>query len=122
MFTTSAQIATLADDVRQSKTAASALGSVNLFITDFGVTLAMMPNRLQQVESTVPDNANVYIYDPEFVRHSFLHGYRVEPLAKTGLADKRQMIVDWTLKVLNEAAHGVIADIDPALAVLAVPA
>ena len=117
MFSETAQIATLADDVRQSKTAASALGSVNLFITDFGVTLAMIPNRLQQEEAT--DNANVYIYDPEFVRHSFLHGYRVEPLNKTGLADKRQMLVDWTLKVLTEEAHGVIADIDPTAAVVA---
>ena len=120
MFTNTAQIATLADDVRQSKTAASALGSVNLFITDFGVTLAMIPNRLQQIVTDTPaDNANVYIYDPEFVRHSFLHGYRVEPLSKTGLAEKRQMIVDWTLKVLTEEAHGVIADIDPSVDVVA---
>jgi len=117
MFTNTAQIATLADDVRQSKTAASALGSVNLFITDFGVTLAMIPNRLQQ--EVAADNANVYIYDPEFVRHSFLHGFRVEPLQKSGLADNRQMIVDWTLKVLTEEAHGVIADIDPTTAVVA---
>ena len=117
MFTETAQIATLANDVRQKESSASALGSVNLFITDFGVTLAMIPNRLQQeVEA---NNANVYIYDPEFVRHSFLHGYRVDPLSKTGLADKRQMIVDWTLKVLTEEAHGVVADIDPREAVVA---
>ena len=44
---------------------------------------------------------------------TFLHGYRVEPLAKTGLSDKRLMCVDYTLKVLNEKAHAVIADIDP---------
>ena len=117
MFTSTAKIATLTSDVREKESGATATGSVNLFITDFGVTLAMMPNRLQQEEAT--DNANVYIYDPEFVRHSFLHGYRVETLNKTGLADKRHVIVDWTLKVLNEEAHGVIADIDGTAAVVA---
>ena len=117
MFTSTAKIATLTSDVLETESAATATGSVNLFITDFGVVLALMPNRLQQEEAT--DNANVYIYDPEFVRHSFLHGFRVETLNKTGLADNRHVIVDWTLKVLNEAAHGVIADIDGTAAVVA---
>ena len=40
-------------------------------------------------------------------------------LEKTGLADNRQMAVDWTLVVHTEKAHGVIADIDPTLAVTA---
>jgi hypothetical protein len=34
------------------------------------------------------------------------------PLAKTGDADKRQLLVEWTLEVnLNEAAHGIVADL-----------
>ena len=120
MFTTDARIATLTSDVRERRGATVATGSVNVFITDFGVTLSMIPNRLMPAVVDTPGsrNVNVGIIDPEYVRHGFLQGYRVEELAKTGTADNRQMTVDWTVKVLNESAHGVIADIDDELAVV----
>ena len=121
MFTETAKVATLTSDVREKSSAATATGSVNLFITDFGVTLMMVPNRLQQPVVATPGSRNctLYCYDPEYVRHGYLAGYRVEPLAKIGLADTRMMAVDWTLKCLNESAHGLIADIDDELAVVA---
>ena len=115
LFTSSARVATLTSDQGKSAERATALGSVNVFVTDFG-TLELVDNRLQQLES---GGANAYIIDPAFLALCYLHGYRVEPLAKTGLSDRRQMAVDWTLIVNNEKAHGVIADIDPALAVTA---
>jgi hypothetical protein len=34
-------------------------------------------------------------------------------LAKTGLADNRQISVDYTLKVMAEDAHAAINDINP---------
>lgn len=114
MFTSSARIATLFSDTGQAAEAQVAKGSVNVFVTDFGVTLKMVPNRLMQpVDGDLGDeNTNLYFLDPQYVRESFLEGYRVEELAKTGLAEKREMSVDGTLKVLNEKAFGVIADID----------
>jgi hypothetical protein len=114
MFTDTAQIATLTSETTQSKEQAVAKGAVNVLVTDFGVTLEMIPNRIQQVVDAAPglENANVYLIDPAHARESFLDGYRVETLAKTGLADKREMSVDGTLKVLNEKAFGSIADID----------
>lgn len=117
MFTSSARIATLRREAGPGVNAAQAIGAVNVFLTDFDVVLEMVPNRLQQTyqsgdASPIPV-ANVYLIDPEMVMQKFLHGYRVEPLSKTGLADKRQMAVDWSLAVLNEEAHGLIADIDP---------
>ena len=119
MFTDSARIATLRREASGVQ-AQDAIGSVNVFLTDFGVTLDMIPNRLQQTYQSAeagPPVANVFFLDFEFLRHGFLHGFRVEPLSKTGLADNRQMAVDWTLKVLNEEAHGLIADIDPTVPV-----
>ena len=110
MFTSSARIATLQSDQKPATSAATAQGSVNVFVTDFGVTLELRANRLQQPVDT--DNCTAYLLDPAYIRHGYLHGYRVEPLAKTGLSDKRQMAVDWTLKVLNEEALGGIYDID----------
>ena len=115
MFTSSARIATLTGETNQ-KGPATAMGSVNVFLTDFGVTLKMVPNRLMLPQDgdglTDADVYAAYIYDPQYVRASYLTGYRVEPLAKTGLSDKRLMHCDVTLKVLNEKAHGVIGDID----------
>ncbi len=119
MFTSSARIATLTSETTQSRNAAVAKGSVSVFVTDFGVTMEMVANRLQpDGVGGDTDVSDVLLLDPMYLRHGFLHGYRVEPLAKTGLADKRQMAVDWTLKVLTEAAHAVISDVDKTIAVI----
>ena len=120
MFTSSARIATLQRN-EQGMGAATAIGAVNVFLTDFDVVLEMIPNRLQQTYSSGDvspvDVANVFILDMEMIRRTFLHGYRVEDQAKTGLSEKRQMAGDMTLKILNEEAQGLIADIDPTVPV-----
>jgi hypothetical protein len=33
------------------------------------------------------------------------------PLAKVGDADQRQLLVEFTLEMCNEAAHGIVADL-----------
>lgn len=120
MFTASARIATLTGETN-NQGPATAMGSVNVFLTDFGVELRMVPNRLQQQydDATVgPISVGaLFFLDPAYVREGVLRGERVEPLAKTGLADKRMMAVDYTLKVLNRNAHGIITDINPLTAV-----
>lgn len=115
MFTSSARIATLTRDTQGKEAAASALGAVNSFLTDFGIAVDFVPNRIQQAYDVAgtADGAAVFLLDPAYARVSYLHGYRVEPLAKTGLSDKRMMAVDFTLKVLNPDAHRVLLDIDP---------
>jgi hypothetical protein len=115
LFTSSARVATLYSDQGKSSEKATALGSVNVFVTDFG-TLMMYPNRLQQFTGAA-DAADVFILDPSYIRQAFLTGYRTEPLAKTGLSDKRLMCVDWTIKVLTEKSIGLIADVDIAVPV-----
>jgi hypothetical protein len=115
MFSSSARIATL-----QGETSADgagqlvAKGSVNVYVSDHGNTLSIIANRLQPTHATAaPDDAsNLFILDPDYLMHGYLYGYRVEPLAKTGLSEKRLMSVDWMLKVANEEAHGMITDLD----------
>ena len=119
MFTSDAAIATLTRDKGEDG-AAQAQMSVNVLITDFGVTLQMIANRLQQVAFT--DNDNLYVMDPSGAMQSFLTGWNTAPLARDGTADNRQVSADWTLKVLNWENFGVIADIDATAAILAVPA
>jgi len=118
LFSSSARVATLMADQGKSDMPAVALGTVNVFVTDFG-KLDLVPNRLQQLIDLSTDTADVYVLDPQYLSFGYLHGYRTEPLAKTGLSDVRQIAVDWTLIVHTEKAHGVIADIDPTLAVVA---
>ena len=120
LFTSSARVATLMSDQGKSREKAAAMGAVNVFVTDFG-TLDLVPNRLQQLQDTAgtDDSAIVFYLDPEYLSLCYLKGYRTDPLAKTGLAENRQMSVDWTLIVNTEKAHGMSTDIDFTAAVTA---
>jgi len=109
-FSSSARIATLTSETGQSASAATAKGSVNIFVTDFGVTLDLIPNRLQQ--NTGTDESTAFLIDPAMLEVSYLSGYRAERLAKTGLSEAWLMSVDYSLVVNTEKAHGMIAGID----------
>ena len=114
LFSSSARVGTLMSDQGKSTEKAKALGAVNVFVTDFG-TLTMVPNRLQPKhnDSGVIETGDVFILDPEYLSLCYLQGYRTDELAKLGQKNRRQMIVDWTLVVNTEKAHGLIGDINP---------
>lgn len=113
LFTSSARIASLIADGGGAASERQGSGSVDVFLTDFG-TLRLVPNRLQPALDT--GNDAMYIIDPSMLELSYLEGYRVDPLAKTGLSDKRLMSVDYGLCVKNWDALGMIPDIDPTAA------
>ena len=117
MFTSSARIATLQSDQPGQRAKQTGKGSVNVFVSDFSV-LEFVPDRLQQTytDAVATQVVFVFILDPMLLRLGKLNGYAVDPLAKTGLADKRLMRVDWCVKVLNEKGNGMVADVDPTLA------
>ena len=112
MFDNEARVATLTSDQgAPANSKATALSSVNVLVSDFG-TIKLVPNRLQPLDAN--GNAIAFLLDPEYVSLSYLEGYRTDTLAKTGLAEKRQISVDWGLRVHTEKAHGMIVNIDPA--------
>ena len=112
MFDNEARVATLTSDQgAPANSKATALSSVNVLVSDFG-TIKLVPNRLQPLDEN--GNAIAFLLDPEYVSLSYLEGYRTDTLAKTGLAEKRQISVDWGLRVHTEKAHGMIVNIDPA--------
>lgn len=118
LFTSTARVATIQSTQAQSQPKSlTAYGSVNVFVTDFGQTIQLRDNRLQQQDAAGTSTA--YLIDPEHLKQSFLRGYRTEPLGKTGLSDKNLMSGEWSFKVLNELAQGAIYAIDEALAVVA---
>ena len=119
LFGTTAKIATLTSDKAQKGdgNALTAYGSVNVFVTDFGQTVRMLDNRVQATTAT--NVSTMYFVDPSKITLSYLRGYTVEPLAKTGLADKRMMSVEYSLKVHSEKSQGAIYAIDETAAVVA---
>src|SRR6201988_4268431 len=110
MFSVSPQIATLTSDVREKRSAAVATGAVNVFVTDFGIVLEMVSNRLQP--TTAANTSSVFLIDPEYASILWLSRPQTIELARTGLSKKGEMFCDWTLKVMSEEAHGVIRAVD----------
>lgn len=121
-FTADARIGTLMSDIGQSdNNPATAKGAVNVFESDFGIVLQLIPNRLQpEAGAKGSKTTNIGIFDFEYLKMGYLSNYKTEPLAKTGLADKSQISVDFMTKVLNEKAEGAIFNIDETVDVVRV--
>jgi Family of unknown function (DUF5309) len=119
LFGATARVATLTSDKAQKGDggALTAYGSVNVFVTDFGQTITLRDNRLQPADAA--GVSSMYFLDSAHLKQSFLRGYRVDPLAKNGLADTRLMSTEYSLLVLNEKSQGAIFDIDETAAVVA---
>jgi hypothetical protein len=128
LFTSSARVATLQTNVAQSNRTDNssgggksgggvvAQGSVNILVTNFG-TLELVPNRFQPDTDT--GEADLYLIDPELWERSYLQGYETNELARDGLAENREISVDFSLCALNPEGNAVVADIDTTLAATA---
>ena len=111
MFSGNSNFATLTSDNNQrGEDGMKAYGSVNVLITDFGMVVKIKANHIQQQDA--PDVSSAYFLDPAYLKQSFLRGFQVESLAKTGLSDKRLLSAEYSLLVLNQRSQGGIFDID----------
>ncbi len=79
------------------------IGAADIYVSDTGVH-RIVPSRFSRARSAL-------LLNPEYLSARYLRPFKVEPLAKTGDADKKQLIAELTLEVGNEAAHGVLADL-----------
>lgn len=79
------------------------IGAADVYVSDFG-NLSVVPNRFQR-------ERDAHVLDTEYAELRYLRPYRQTPLAKTGDAEKRMMLVEWGLCVKNEKAHGLVADL-----------
>lgn len=82
---------------------AQIVGAADVYVSDFG-TVNIVPNRFQR-------SRDAFIVDPQFACMAVLRPIQQMELAKTGDAEKRLMLVEYGLKVYNEGAHGIIADL-----------
>lgn len=86
-------------------------GFLNVMVTDFGFTLELTPNRLQQ-DYNSNTAASLFGIDPQMVAISYMHRPKAEQIAKLGLSHRWQISCDWTVKVYQEKAHFNYRDID----------
>ena len=58
------------------------------------------------------DAKDVFIIQRDMMATAYLRDFEIQDLAKTGDSEKKQLLVEYTLEVRNEAAHGIILDIN----------
>lgn len=86
---------------------ATIVGAADVYLSDFG-SMSVVPNRFMRTRDAL-------ILDPEYAALAYLRPFQTNELAKAGDADKTQVLVEVTLEVKNEAAHGIVADLNMAL-------
>lgn len=84
------------------------VGAADVYLSDFG-TLSVVPNRFMTGESDGGEQA--FVLDPEYASIAYLRPFATNELSKTGDSEKTQLLVEYTLEVKNEAAHGLAADL-----------
>ena len=80
------------------------IGAADVYLSDFG-SLTVVPNRFSR-------ERDAWCLDTEYASTATLRPIQSVDLAKTGDAEKKMLICETGLKVSNEAAHGLIADLN----------
>lgn len=83
-------------------------GRSDVYASNFGDLMVM--NELW-IRTTSSRDREVFGIDFDYLEIAEGQGFKVEKLAKTGMAEKRQLTWEGTLKVLNEAALITVADL-----------
>lgn len=79
------------------------VNAVDIYVSDYG-ELTVVPNRHMLSDS-------VLVLQPDMFSVDYYRDFQTIDLAKTGDADEKQMLVEYTLCSKNEAASGVIRDV-----------
>jgi hypothetical protein len=74
--------------------------------SDFGV-FQLIPDRFMR-----SDDRDVLILDPEYAALAYLRPFQTKDLAVSGDSERSQLLAELTLEVRNEAAHGIVADLN----------
>jgi hypothetical protein len=83
------------------------LAAADVYLSDFG-QLAITPDRFMRTRDAL-------LLDPEYAAVAYLRPFATNELARTGDSEKTQLIAEFTLEMRNEAAHAIVADLNPAL-------
>lgn len=109
LFSSSARVATLYRDAPDS--GVTAQGAVDVFASDFG-PLQLRPNRFWGHNGTSANETYIAGLQLNMWAALYLRNFRTNKLARTGDAENRQLLVDWTVRASNEAANFLITDLN----------
>ena len=79
------------------------VAGADVYVSDFG-EVQFVPDRFASTRDAL-------VVDPEYWDVGIGDALKIMPLAKTGLAERRAMYAEVALRCLNQAASGVVADI-----------
>lgn len=120
LYSSSARVAAMYSDVGQKRSdgGAAVQSSVDVYISDFGA-LKIIPNRfLGYITGTGVDNTSLYLLDMSLWATLYLRSFRTKTIAPSGDANKRLLLVDYSLQNKEEMASGLVMDIDAGTPVL----
>lgn len=83
----------------------SLVATIDVYVSDFGEVRVVADRILRSSGRTA------HVVDTEMWSVAYLRPFGVQDLAKTGDAEKKQLLVEYTLVSKNEAASGKIADL-----------
>ena len=86
------------------------VGAADVYMSDFG-TLSVVPDRFMTADGGTGGGEQALLLDPTMASVATLRPFESNLLAKTGDSEKHQMLVEYTLQVSNEKAHGIVADL-----------
>jgi hypothetical protein len=120
LYSTSARVAALYSDVKDKRSGdVAAQSSISVYIHDFGMA-KIVPNRfLGYTTALGAAEDHLYVLDMSMWSVLYLRPFFTKTIAATGDAEKRLLLVDYTLQYKEEMASGVIADIDSTTAMIA---
>ena len=85
------------------------VAGADLYQSDFGV-LQLVPDIFMR-----DSDREVLVLDPEYAELSYLRSFQTMDLAKTSDGERSALVAELTITVRNEAAHGIVADLDASL-------
>ena len=92
-----------ADQVRHDAADKSVINAVSVYESDYGV-MQVVPNRFLRAR-------DVLVFEKDYWSIGILRGMKNTPIAKTGDAEKRQVVMEAGLMAKNEASSGIIRDL-----------
>lgn len=89
---------------RQFVDATTVEASVSIYSSDFGELKIVPSNRSRE--------RSLLLVDPEMAKVSYLRDFKTVDIATIGDAVTKMIVVEYGLEVSNEAAHGLVADLN----------
>ena len=81
--------------------------AIDVYSSDFG-DIQVVPNRIM----ALTNEKMCFLLQRDMLAAAYLRDFSMNELAKTGDSERVQLLVEWTLEMRNEKAHGILLDIN----------